>query len=1181
MRDFYPTSVVFTPGGSGVGTIVLSSIPNFDIRDLGIINNLTKNAQIYAAGIDGYGYTALAGVNNSTITLQYDTSTHSASDVIQVMYSVDQNARLYDANGNAIVLGRKNNLSSVSVTLAADISAVPVSNGDIIISESFNTIDTLSTWALTSTGGDIITVDGNAIGNNYLVFSLDPLANGTTSQIETKGRFAYPSRIMFGASRNTTAVGKEFSYEFVTDELIDSYAPVAIAQMWQNANTALMLSTYAPHGLKVGQSITLDGLLSGGICYSSLVVAATPSVNLLSCTGGVLATTLPTNITFSNLSTGGFIYRRSRMGGAANGVSMIWESSSNVTASFYNRSGAGDSGDTFPGCANANFVNTHTSSIGSQSSVVPFTLPNVYSFLPTNQYELITQSDYVEWFDRVIDASNAIPIVRLKRDQMTPDPTKLYKFRFRGTNNRALTKPDVRVLSANRIASNTWILSTDGPHNCTPLQDQVFFYGSSDPVNFPNVTTAVTVCAAPGPNVLTFVTGTVGTFQSVGGYVGKQKSSSAMSVYGAVTQQISSVSRTSNVLSLSSGAGTWSGPVIGEYVNVIGCISAGAVYGESLNIDGPYRVQNLTTNLLVLEPITAYNSAGSVYVASPTGVDFGATNCGGAIVRRNEIRVNYVRGYRYNRNIVESHGGFMRNDVAASLPVYITGTTPTLSANISFIGGTALVTGGLAGTLGVGGNVAVGSFANLNTLNPLIGGIEDVSGIARRFTGDSGGGLAGPGELLNTFILSGGNFTPIEGTHCKTIYVPPKDSQVLVGIKSVGLTPGFQLEGSYDNRIFSCIPLTRFDSVTAGAQYVNVSSFLPIVGATYKGNTYGYPILRLHSTTFTGGAQLSGIIRVIPNYEIAGQTIVPWTLSSVGGTGQIIESVGSTTGNVMLGTVKTIPITVQGSAKAQLIIDSAVGFHQLALEGSSDYGASFQLLSVTPLSGGTTLLPYMSVNAVSLLNPVMGVYEANVSNLTHARVRLTQWVAGSASGALKITNIPSNAGLGNSDKASYTASVFNQSYTTANTLVSAITIESGAYKTTRIKRLMVQPGFATATTTATLCVFRYTAANMTGTSVNAASMQKETTDPAFTGLVKTNITNVNLSNQTLTQFVFQIPVPATTLSMPQPLIFDFTNGGTEKGITITNGTTNGVLFGYSGSGAGATGFGMSVDFTEE
>lgn len=94
-------------------------------------------------------------------------------------------------------------------------------------------------------------------------------------------------------------------------------------------------------------------------------------------------------------------------------------------------------------------------------------------------------------------------------------------------------------------------------------------------------------------------------------------------------------------------------------------------------------------------------------------------------------------------------------------------------------------------------------------------------------------------------------------------------------------------------------------------------------------------------------------------------------------------------------------------------------------------------------------------------------------------------------------------------------------------------------------------------------------------------MQRDPSDLPFTGLAKKNVTNINTAIMSLTQFVFQIPVPASTLAPSSPLNFDFTNAGTEKGISIPVGTTNGLIFGYSGSGAGATGFGMSVDFTEE
>jgi hypothetical protein len=85
MKDFISTSYIFTPGASGVGTVNLSGIENFDQKKLvAIINQTRSGTVIYATGSANTRYTAISG---STLTLFVDTSTYSANDILQVIYN--------------------------------------------------------------------------------------------------------------------------------------------------------------------------------------------------------------------------------------------------------------------------------------------------------------------------------------------------------------------------------------------------------------------------------------------------------------------------------------------------------------------------------------------------------------------------------------------------------------------------------------------------------------------------------------------------------------------------------------------------------------------------------------------------------------------------------------------------------------------------------------------------------------------------------------------------------------------------------------------------------------------------------------------------------------------------------------------------------------------------------------
>lgn len=84
MKDFISTTYTFTPGASGIGTINLSGISNFDPKKLVAIINQTQGVVIYSTGATSTRYTA---INGSTLTLNVDTSTHSSNDILQVIYN--------------------------------------------------------------------------------------------------------------------------------------------------------------------------------------------------------------------------------------------------------------------------------------------------------------------------------------------------------------------------------------------------------------------------------------------------------------------------------------------------------------------------------------------------------------------------------------------------------------------------------------------------------------------------------------------------------------------------------------------------------------------------------------------------------------------------------------------------------------------------------------------------------------------------------------------------------------------------------------------------------------------------------------------------------------------------------------------------------------------------------------
>lgn len=84
MKDFLVTDYVFSPGASTAGYVDFINISNFDITRVVSIINQTKGVIIYATGSVEKRYTSVSG---NKIYLFFDTSTHSASDKLQIVYN--------------------------------------------------------------------------------------------------------------------------------------------------------------------------------------------------------------------------------------------------------------------------------------------------------------------------------------------------------------------------------------------------------------------------------------------------------------------------------------------------------------------------------------------------------------------------------------------------------------------------------------------------------------------------------------------------------------------------------------------------------------------------------------------------------------------------------------------------------------------------------------------------------------------------------------------------------------------------------------------------------------------------------------------------------------------------------------------------------------------------------------
>lgn len=129
---------------------------------------------------------------------------------------------------------------------------------------------------------------------------------------------------------------------------------------------------------------------------------------------------------------------------------------------------------------------------------------------------------------------------------------------------------------------------------------------------------------------------------SYGGFVSRVNG--GINQQGVISQVIQSAVLTtsgSTCLLTLTGSAAWTTALIGDYVNVVGCRNI--VNGGTMGVDAAYRVRNIATTSLELELLPGQTIAS----------DFGSTNCGGAVIKRTDARISYVRVYDWVRERFE------------------------------------------------------------------------------------------------------------------------------------------------------------------------------------------------------------------------------------------------------------------------------------------------------------------------------------------------------------------------------------------------------------------------------------------------------------------------------------------------------------------------------------------------
>ena len=211
MKKFITPTYTFTPGASGVGSVNLSGITGFNVKNLVSIINQTKGVVIYATGSQSLKYTNVTG---TTVTLFADTSTMSAGDTLQVIYE-DNTAQpveaiLVDKYGNEV-----NQLATYAGGTAIGNSVHKFSDGFVLAAPDLTVWD--QQWI--NQGSSFVAKGGEANGSGFLKISMCPYTLNSEYILTSKETFKFPVVLGFGYSASQRVLGTEFEFGIAgTDE---------------------------------------------------------------------------------------------------------------------------------------------------------------------------------------------------------------------------------------------------------------------------------------------------------------------------------------------------------------------------------------------------------------------------------------------------------------------------------------------------------------------------------------------------------------------------------------------------------------------------------------------------------------------------------------------------------------------------------------------------------------------------------------------------------------------------------------------------------------------------------------------------------------------------------------------------------------------------------------------------
>lgn len=636
MKQIINFSPTFNPA---LKTLNFSSMTGFELKKLVAVINSTSGQVIYASGKASLGYVSFAA---NILTLVFDTTTQNAGDILQVLYDTE-----------AMVIGGLDKDGEINSVRVTENDALAVGNAIQKFRDGFVTgTPDVNTWDVVwnNQGSSSVDSGGDSFGASYMRVSMCPITAESEFICTSKQMFKFPVRFGYGMSLSQRYLGQEFELSLVgcdADGVVDKIAPftaLAISGTVSVTTNVATINFATAHGLKGGDRVVLFGNSEKRLNVGPVIVTVVTSTQI----------TVPCTLANATYTAGGSVYFAHPLDYVSNSVGLVYENTTVTNASFV-------------AVRNGAKFKSINSTVITTTAIQSNTNPYTDAFNSAGDMEILANMEEAIYRGVAADGL-AAPTGSGRFSQGIPDEEKFYKIRIRAKNLINLSRPVARITAISKTGTTTATVTTDVAHGLA-VNDLVQIYGVRDIANFPNLVAQTAVASIVSPTQFTIIIGTASTTSSAGGMVFLVNGS----VLATTAQNINvqSISRTNNILTII-GNSSWAGLLSGEFIQLHGCNAT------SMGLyDGYYKVLRIASSILEVESI---------------GTNFTSINCGGAVIKRTDFRLNYVRLMDFTRHTVELTNSRGVNDAQKALSVNGTvGISGTVASTQS--GGWTVATG--------------------------------------------------------------------------------------------------------------------------------------------------------------------------------------------------------------------------------------------------------------------------------------------------------------------------------------------------------------------------------------------------------------------------------------------------------------------------------------------------------